>query len=289
VNLEHSIPQPRELPPGRLAQRAEHLRAELGQHERRTYALTAAAALAILAVILATPAFGLQGHIVNLFTADHRQRPPELIQRFFRNLPLLEPGETRKPHWVVADKARVAVALRIPGHGTKRLWVAPTRNGGFCAGTPDGCDRYRRRPFFTTMQASPPTDRNGHIFFEGDTLAHGARIVVRFEDGSSERIPLVWVSRPIDAGFFVYDLPKAHWKIGKRPVVLTVEDAHGKQLARSTKAAGYLREMQAEGFAPSSAAETSHTLLWIVLAAAVVLLAAALGAAFLRFGRGGRA
>jgi hypothetical protein len=278
VNVEHSIPPARDLPPGRLVQRAEHLRAELGRPRTRPYAL-AALAIAVLAVVVATPAFGLQGHIIHLFASSNR-RPPESIQRFFRNLPLLEPGERRKPDWVVADKARVAVALRIPGYGTKRLWVAPTRNGGFCAGTLNGCDRYRRRPFFTTLEATAPTERSGHIWFLGDTLVHGARIVVRFEDGSSERIPLAWVSRPIDAGFFLYDLPRAHWKIGKRPVALTVEDARGNQLARSTKAPGYLRELQASGFAPRSPGGTSHMLLWIILAAAM-LLAAVLGTAFL--------
>lgn len=74
--------------------------------------------------------------------------------------------------------------------------------------------------------------------------------MIRFEDDSSERIPFVWVSRPINAGLFLYDLPRAHWRKGKRPVVLTVEDARGKQLARSTKASGYLRELQASGFSP---------------------------------------
>jgi hypothetical protein len=248
MNAENSIPPLRDLPPGRLAQRAQQLRAEIDRPRRRPYVLAVALAIAVLAVVLATPAFGLQSHIVQLFASS--KPPPERIHDLFADAAQPAPGETRKPDWVLVDKRRVAVTLRIPGYGTERLWVAPTRNGGLCVGTPDGCDRYRRRPFFTTLTASPSTQRNGHIFFLGDTLAHGARILIRFEDGSSDRIPLTWVSRPIDAGVFLYDLPRVHWKKGRMPIVLTVENANGQELARSTKAPEYLRELQDEGVAP---------------------------------------
>jgi len=248
MNAQHLTPPLRDLPPGRLAQRAQHLRAEIDRPRRRTYVLAVALAIAVLAVVLATPAFGLQGQIVHLFASS--KPPPERIHELFEDAAQLEPGETRKPDWVLVDKARAAVSLEIRGYGTQRLWVAPTRDGGLCLGTPDGCDHYRRRPFFTTLTASPSTERNGHIFFLGDTLAHGARIVIRYEDGSSDRIPFTWVSPPIDAGVFLYDLPRAHWEKGRMPVVLTVEDAHGQELARNTKAPDYLRELQAEGVAP---------------------------------------
>src|SRR5438445_10666783 len=197
----------RDLPPGRLVQRAEHLREQVGRHQRRTYALAAAVAIAILAVVLATPAFGLQDHIVHLF-ASNNQRPPELIQRYFRNLDVVPGGGARG---VIPGRARVAIEIRVPGYGRRTLWVAPTRNGGFC--TTVGCDRDRRMPFYSTMVIARPTSRNSaprpgsshvHVFFEGDTLIHGAaRVAVRFEDGSSERTPLGWVSRPIDAGVFL--------------------------------------------------------------------------------------
>ena len=248
MNAEHLIPPLRDLAPGRLERRAEHLRAEIDRPRQRPYVLGVALAVAVLAVVLATPAFGLQGHIVHLFASS--KPPPERIHDLFADAAQVERGDTHKPDWVLVNDARVAVSLRIPGYGTERLWVAPTRNDGLCVGTPDGCDRYRRRPFFTTLVTTGPVAPNGHIFFLGDTLVHGARIVIRFEDGSSDRIPLTWVSRPIDAGLFLYDLPRTNWNKGKRPMVLTVEDAHGKQLARSTKAPGYLRELQAEGFGP---------------------------------------
>lgn len=260
---------------------------------RRRYAPLAAAALVLLvlsAVLLATPAFGLRDQIIHLFASDKQQRPPELIRRYFRNL---EPAPST-PSGVIPGQARVAIEISVPGYGRKTLWVAPTRNGGFC--TTVGCNRDRRLPFSSTLGISGPTSRNSqpmpgsphvHVFFEGYTLIQGAaRVAVRFEDGSSERTPLVWVSPPIDAGFFLYELPKAHWRIGKRPVALVVENAHGKQLARSAKTPADFRHVQRGpgGLAPPSAAGSSHRFLWIILATAVVVLAAALGTAFLRRG-----
>ena len=61
------------------------------RHVPRPLALVAAV-VAILAVVLATPAFGLQGQISHLFTASNQKRPPELIQRFFRNLDVVPGG-----------------------------------------------------------------------------------------------------------------------------------------------------------------------------------------------------
>lgn len=283
MNIGHSIPPLRDLPTGRLAQRAHHLRAEAGRRQRkRSWGLAAAVAITLLAVVVATPAFGLGDHIVHLFTAD-KQRPPERIKRYLRNL--------EEESGVVAAKARVAMKVRVSGYGTETIWVAPTRNGGFCSTI--GCDRDRKTPFHTNLLIAGPTTRNSqpmpgssnvHVFFEGDTLLHGAaRVAISFEDGSSVRTPLVWVSRPIDAGFFVYELPRAHWKVGRRPVALAVENAHGKELTADGEAPAYFLQSQALGLAPPPAG-FPYLILWIVLAAAGGFLAAALGTAFVKPG-----
>ena len=283
MNVEHSIPPLRDLPSGRLAQRAHHLRAEVGRRQRkRSWGLAAAVAVAIMAVVVATPAFGLGDHIVHLFTAS-KQRPPELIQRYFANL--------QEGSGVLPAKARVAMKVRVPGYGTRTIWVAPTRSGGFCWSL--GCDPGRKTPFHTTLLISGPTSRNSqpmphssnvHVFFEGDTLLHGAaRVAISFEDGSSDRTPLVWVSRPIDAGFFVYELPREHWKVGKRPVALTVETARGNELSTDGQAPAYFLQSQALGLAPPPAG-FPYRILWIVLAAAGGFLAAVLATAFVRPG-----
>ena len=258
MSTESFVPPLRELPPGRLGQRAEHLRAEISGRERsgvgRSRALgVAAVGLGLLAVLFATPAFGLRDRIVHLFAAD-AERPPELIQRYFRNMNF---GPAGVRPGVVPSKARVAVRLSIHGYGSKVLWVAPTRAGGYCATF--GCNPQRRRPLDVSMQVAGPTSRTPpqprsrdlHVFIEGGTpLPNAERVAIRFEDGNSERVPLVRVPKPIDAGFFVYELPKEHWDAGRRPVSLAVESARGTVLARDAGIARYVRDGLGKLLAP---------------------------------------
>ena len=255
MNTESLVPPLRELPPGRLGRRAQHLRAEISGDEKygvgRTRAMAiAAAGLALLAVLLATPSFGLRDSIVHVFAAAN-QRPPELIQTYFKNN-----GTTG----VLPGKAREAIRLSIHGYGTKSLWVAPTRSGGYC--TMFGCNPHRERPFDVSMEVTGPNSkspprpgsRDLHVFIEGATPLRGAaRVAIRFGDGNSVRTPLVRVPKPIGAGFFVYELPKDHWDAGKRPVSLAVESADGKELARDTKIVRYMRDGLAKMLAPPPA------------------------------------
>jgi hypothetical protein len=252
------IPPLRDPPAGRLAARTAHLRAELpgAAHpllgRRRALAL-AALLLALLATLLATPAFGLRDHLADLFTSD--DHPPELIVRYFSRLNIAPPGTAP----VESGKARIAMAVEIPGYGHEVIWVAPTTTGGFCS--TNGCDRGRTKPLSTTLRISGPTSRNSqpapgstnvHVFIEGDTLLRRATgVEIRFEDGSSEQTPLVWVSKPIAAGFFVYELPKEHWQTGKRPVDVVALGADGRTLARDASAARWLRDAQSKGLAPA--------------------------------------
>jgi hypothetical protein len=45
-------------------------------------------------------------------------------------------------------------------------------------------------------------------------------------------IPLVWVSKPVETAFFVYGVPRPHWRAGRLPTTLTLRAANGKELAR---------------------------------------------------------
>ena len=291
MSSELWIPPPRDLPSGRFAARAQHLRAEIAREPRAGTGrkrLVAAAALVVViaAALLATPAFGLRNRIVNLFAAEQpeRQRPPELIQRLFENMFDARPNESTG---VVAGKARVAIRLAIPGYGHKTLWVAPTRAGGFCSNV--GCNRTRSKPFETTLEIGGPTSTNSApqlgssnqtVFILGDTTYRNARaLAISFEDGSSERTPLVWVSKPIDAGFFLYLLPKSHWKPGKRPTAVGVEDGQGHWLARDDQVGSWFRDVQRSGLAPPP---KEFNRLWLIVPFAAALLA---GAALLAWRR----
>jgi hypothetical protein len=83
------------------------------------------------------------------------------------------------------------------------------------------------------------------------------------------------VTPPIRAGFFVYQLPKAHWKIGARPVALVVHDSSGKVLAENRKLAGFFRQAQKNGLATPAAAQSRSIRIWLFLAVAAAVLAAA--------------
>ena len=58
-------------------------------------------------------------------------------------------------------------------------------------------------------------------------------VVIRFSDGSSFHPRIVWVSAPIDAGFFVYDVPVADQS---NPHVTAVDayDSKGKRVSHQT-------------------------------------------------------
>jgi hypothetical protein len=303
MSSETFLPPLRELPPDRLFQRAQHLRAEIARQRRSAPALVgrsrilalAALALALAAVLLATPAFGLRDHIRHLFADD--EHPPELIQRYFRNQSSGS-GPPGTPSGALAGRARIALAASVPGYGSRVLWVAPTKAGGFCS-TWIGCNARRTSRFQSTLIIAGPTSRNSspmpdspdvHVFFQGQTiLRRAASAVIRFEDGSLDRVRIVWVPKPIDAGFFLYELPKAHWKVGERPVALSLQDAKGERLARNTADARFFREAQTRHLAPPSAAESNTSPLWSILAAATaIVVAAGLVAWMLRIRRGGR-
>lgn len=274
------IPPLRDLPAGRLAERSRHLRAEVFARRRRpSPRLVVAIGLAIvLGILLATPAFGLRDQVFHFFTG--KRHPPAVIVKKFENMTVEPPG--RVVRHVEADKARNVMTPSLPGYGKWPVWVAPVSGGGFC--TSRGlCDPHHSTPLRVTLIVSGPPGKGGPVprsgketvIFEGFTELRGARVSMRFEDGSSQRLPIVSVTRPIDAAFFVYELPKSHWKVGSRPVALVARGPGGKVLARDPEIATYLRFATRGGLAtPAEAAETSNRV-WVFVAVAAALLALA--------------
>ncbi len=276
MNEIYSPPPLRELPAGRLELRGEHLLAELerGGGRRRTALVLAVASLALAAALLATPALGLGDYFSHLLASgEPAHRPPALIQKLFRGMYDARPDDATG---VMPGKARVAIRLTIPGYGHKTLWVAPTRAGGYCSTV--GCNRTRTNPFETQLQIGGPTSvhsaptngsRDQTVFVQGDTTLRKARgIVIRFENGQVDRPPLVWVSKPIDAGFFLYLLPKSHWQPGRRPVAIAVSDGRGHELARDSRIGPWFREAQRSGLAPPAKGLNRR---WLVLPLAALL------------------
>jgi hypothetical protein len=222
------------------------LRARRLRARRRAARLASAGAAGLVAILAATPAFGLRGQIVQLFGSSE-PAPPPVVESFGQIDVAAPPGMATG---VIAGEARDVLEVPLSTGKNAVVWVAPTRGGGFCRFTSTegrdslgggGCDRDRVGRFAPGLSIPGPISPEGEIeappvIFDGDTLIHGAaRVEIRFEDGESATVPVTWVSEPIDAGFFVYEVPEAHWSAGHRPVTLVLEDEDGHELARNTE------------------------------------------------------
>jgi hypothetical protein len=226
---------------------------------RRAYLAIALAVL--LAVFFSTPAFGLLRDLIGRTNVSFSGKTaPFLVKRQFFDLSLSAPPGMA-PEAIASQARRVAV-FRAFGHAHV-LYVAPTRKGGFCEMFTEGfggCRQTRTppkgfaggppgaiHPFLLGLswQGSPIRVRrhgnrltivSGPEYTQlvgGNVLAsNAASVTVEYEDHSSSAIPFVYVSKPIDAGFFYYQIPAGHQKPGTRVAAVTVRDAHGHVIAR---------------------------------------------------------
>ncbi|MFZ1881267.1 MAG: hypothetical protein WAU41_14065 [Gaiellaceae bacterium] len=212
------------------------------RHPRRTVALALAL---VLIALLATPAFGVQGYVLHLLgrknvSFTHSPTAPNVVKKQFLDLPIGAPSQWATP--VQAAKARTVATFTIAGH-PRKLWVAPTRAGGYCYTFElsfGGCRQTRadraKAPLGVTWQGgSLRHGVNESIITRvgGDiTAPAAAKITARYADGTTADIPFVWVSAPIAAGFFTNDIPTAHWNKQHRLLALTLYSKNGTRLGR---------------------------------------------------------
>jgi len=212
------------------------------RHPRRTVALALAL---VLIALLATPAFGVQGYVLHLLgrknvSFTHSPTAPNIVKKQFLDLPIGAPSQWATP--VQAAKARTVATFTIAGH-PRKLWVAPTRTGGYCYTFElnfGGCrqtqtDRTKALLGVTWQGGSLRHGVNESIVTRvgGDITAPAAtKITAHYADGTTTDIPFVWVSAPIAAGFFSYDIPTAHWNKQHRLLALTLYSKNGTQLGR---------------------------------------------------------
>ncbi len=188
------------------------------------------AAVALLAVVLvAAAAYALSRTVVDFGSAP---KAPEKVVVDFERMDLgAPPGMASK---VLPHETRRITSVVMDGEAHV-LWVAPTAKGGFCevwSGLLGDCRQERERG----LDVSVGSTRDGTSaavlagsFFDGA----GERIEVSFADGTSSEIPFVWVTEPIEAGFYLYRVPDANRVHGRRPVSVTLFDAAGDVLRRS--------------------------------------------------------
>jgi hypothetical protein len=212
-----------------LRERVLALRDDAREPERRARSrvlvLGLAAVALVAAIAVATPARALVRGILPFW--DQPTAPQSVQVQFFS----LNAGAPRgmSPH-AVAGQTREVGRFTFGG-STKTLWVAPAGNGGFCSlwlpAGGGGCSTSGHplstgallqlgRPAWVTGDATAPT--------VGD-------VVIRLSDGSTVQPRIVWVSAPISAGFFAYDVPAAQQTSRVHVTAVDAYDRNGRLVA----------------------------------------------------------
>jgi hypothetical protein len=208
-------------------------------------------ALASLLVILfATPAFGLLRDWIGRKDVPFTGKTaPFAVKREFADMSLGHP-KSWDPQAIASESRKVTVFKAFGNEYV--LYVAPTRKGGFCwtiNGVGGSCARRPTKLSYPgelagnvnsgllgvmiAMQRVPGTRAQFHGELAGVVTADNvASLRVEYEDHSWVQVPFVYVSKPIDAGFFLWGRPSGHRQVGKRPLAVSARDAEGKLIAR---------------------------------------------------------
>jgi hypothetical protein len=210
-------------------------------HTRRLLIATFAVALAIGA---SAPAFGLHRIVVGFFEADPA---PQRIQLTFDQFGIAAPAHL-DPR-VIPNSARRVLVERAVGPPAV-LYLAPTRTGGFCYQWQEGisgCRTDQEPPggrlekgdintYLLGVGWEPGIGTNGVLFrLAGNLVASDTeRLSVEFADGERAEIPVTWVSKPIDAGFFIYEVPERHRVEGRHATALVATNGDGEVLAQKS-------------------------------------------------------
>jgi hypothetical protein len=184
----------------------------------RRYRLPLALAAALTVALAAAPALGLHTKVVRIF-ADSRPAPTGVRVKVLEQH--VAPDSTVVV-WVTREREGVCTTLVVDGNG----------GGGACGPVGDLSGRLDFEVGIHGLSDDGKTVE-GPILIDGSTaLQRADSLVLRFEDGDSASIPIVWVTAPIDTGFFVYGIPKQHWLPGHLPTTLTLLGVDGKELAQ---------------------------------------------------------
>lgn len=228
----------------RPPQRPDHSPRRL---RRRNIVLVAV--VAVVAVLVATPAFGIGAALLHLFgrtdVSFSQSKPaPNVVKKQFADLVVGAP--TRWAPQAIAREARMVGTFTINRH-RRRLYVVPTRRGGYCYMFEEsigGCRQTRadrslggRGQLGVSFSSLPQRTSGWPVLTQliGDlTAPKAARITIHYADKATADIPFVWVSRPIAAGFFSYDIPAAHRNLAARVVSVALLDRDRHVIGKQT-------------------------------------------------------
>ena len=205
----------------------------------------------VLIALLATPAFGVQSYVLHLLgrknvSFSNSPAAPNVVKKQFLDLPLGAPRSFAPQ--VKAAQTRIVATFSIAGH-PRKLWARSDPAGRLLLHVreqlrrlpPDPrrpLDRRQgpvRRHLAGRIAQTPGVNESIVTRVGGDiTAPAAAKITATYADGTTGDIPFVWVSSPIAAGFYTYDIPTAHWNKQHRLLALTLYAKNGTQLGRQT-------------------------------------------------------
>jgi hypothetical protein len=214
--------------------------ARAGVRRRRNTRLpiVAAAAAVVLVVLSASPALGILTRLIGRIDVPFTGKPnaPTRIQRQFFDMSVAAPPGMG-PQAIASQTRRVGV---LGGHA---LYVAPTKGGGYCFEFErgiGGCSTARApRPLSTTWSFSQRRGGPAEIrAVAGEVHSPRVRSLrLDYADGTTQELSFIWVSKPIDAGFFLQHLTTSHGSV-KAIVAL---DAAGRVVDSDTSVVGPVR------------------------------------------------
>ncbi len=199
--------------------------------------LRAITAIAVLA-LLAAPAYALVTHVIDF---SHTTKAPTVIKKRFKALFVSGAPPKMDPQAIVSA-TRLVTTFRVGGQQFP-LWVAPTATGHVCAeflGYAGGCTAAVVDPHPDPGEVAPwglnlmVGAISHHNYLAGIITAQLAfRLELELNDGTTRPISFVWVSDPINAGFFMTSLPPNEATV--QPVALKLLDDAGHVIAESSQ------------------------------------------------------
>ena len=208
------------------------VRRRAGSPRRRGWLLVPLAAG--MAAIAVGSALGLYEQLVDFVSAEPA---PERVVVQFGQMGVRSRITLGGPQ-VRAGEARKITEATFRGK-RHALFVAPTEDGGFCwvwEKLMGSCGRTAvgqsklTQPLSAGWLDSPsggPARVSGHVLDPAIT-----RVEVVYEDGGRDAVSVVWVSEPIDAGFFFFETSSEHLRVGHRAKALVGLNDDGDEVAR---------------------------------------------------------
>jgi hypothetical protein len=264
---QFSFPPMLDLSPGEVEVHKQHLVSEISQRpERRRlslpgaplrprFALPALGAVGAAVILAATPAWALVRDALPFWS---QPSAPQSVKVDFSTLnsPAAPPGMNPK-----ADVANTREVMTADfGGKTHTLYVSPAKNSGYCFEWSDsvgGCNTVPDQfPLDVSATIVPPHDASQPpqtVIPQSemqDLHQHGvtpwlavdaasptvAQVVIHFSDGTTVQPEITWVSDPINAGFFAYQVPNNRQSATDHVTEVDAYDASGNLVERQPMA-----------------------------------------------------